>query len=434
MDRNSKPEEHNNILLPDAGADVKNAMDSSDLDFNYALENGIIDVQALREAVESMKCKKYLEQHPYTVWEKDGFWYTYLPDPTKQFKRRQVRRGSRENIEKEIIEYYRERFEEPTFEECYKNWSKEKLSFRLIQKQTYDRYETDYTRFLTKFGKTKVKNITEDKLYEFIMTTIRDNDLTAKAWGNLRTLIRGTMSYAKRKHFTNFSIGSFLADIDISRNAYRHRTFTDRESVFTEREIDLLYKEMDKEPDSVLCYGIRLCMLTGLRVGELSALIYTDMNKERGVLEVWKTEVRCKGEDGYIFTVREFTKGKYDRRQVPLMDETIRIIERLHDLNPDGVFLFEKNGKRVRGKAFSDKLVRLCKQAGIEPRSIHKIRKTFVTELKKTGMDDKAICAVVGHTQIETSNMYYYFNNTEIDCIANQMRSALLIQNHSKLQ
>lgn len=135
---------------------------------------------------------------------------------------------------------------------------------------------------------------------------------------------------------------------------------------------------------------------------------------------------------GYEFSVRNSTKGKYARRQVPLVDEAVDIIERVHDRNPDAVYLFEKAGKRVRGKAFSDKLVRLCRQAGIKPRSIHKIRKTFVTSLKKAGVDDKAICAVVGHTQIETSNTYYYFNNTELTTIRDSMKSAVGIHGHTE--
>ena len=110
----------------------------------------------------------------------------------------------------------------------------------------------------------------------------------------------------------------------------------------------------------------------------------------------------------------------------------IDIIERIHVRNPEAKYLFEKDGKRVRGKAFSDQLVRLCKQAGIRPRSIHKIRKTFVTTLKKAGLDDKAICAVVGHAQVETTDNYYYFNNSEIDEIRESIEIAFGTQKNSK--
>ena len=379
-----------------------------------------------------MKGKEYLEKHPYQIFKSQGGWHTYVKEPGKPSKdRRRLKRKTRKELEDELIKYYKERDEEPTFHDCFTRWAEEKLSLGLVAKQTFDRYETDYTHYLVEFGKKKVKDIDEDVLYEFVLSVINDNKLTAKAWGNLRTLISGTLKYAKRKHYTDFSVGMFLADLDIAKNAYTHRIFHDDESVFTDKEIGLINAELDKEPESVLCEGLRLCILTGLRTGELSALQYSDLDKERKILNVTKTEVRYKKDGGYEFSVRESTKGKYSKRQVPLVDEAIDIIERLHDHNPDAVYLFEKMGKRVRGKAFSDKLVRLCKQAGIKPRSIHKLRKTFVTTLKKAGVDDKAICAVVGHTQIETSNTYYYFNNTEIDDIRNSMVKAVGTQRHS---
>ena len=72
------------------------------------------------------------------------------------------------------------------------------------------------TRFFKKMGKRKIKDVTEDELYDFCKDTISNNKLTAKAWGNVRTLIIGTWKYAKRKHFTDLSISQFMGDLDIS--------------------------------------------------------------------------------------------------------------------------------------------------------------------------------------------------------------------------
>ena len=96
-----------------------------------------------------------------------------------------LKRRSKAALDEAIIEYYKELDVEPTFHECFKRWSEEKLTLGFIEKQTFDRYETDYTHYLSEFGKKKVKTI-------------------------------------------------------------------DEESVFTDREMELLYAELDKEPESVL--------------------------------------------------------------------------------------------------------------------------------------------------------------------------------------
>ena len=49
---------------------------------NYALENGIIDINTIRENFEMNERKRYIEQHQSKVWkdEKTNKWFTYVPD------------------------------------------------------------------------------------------------------------------------------------------------------------------------------------------------------------------------------------------------------------------------------------------------------------------------------------------------------------------
>ena len=81
---------------------------------NYAIEQGIIDLSHIQDAVNMNKRKEILEQHPYSIWEsKDGKWHTYLPDEEKGRVPR--RRNTREAIEDVIVRYYEEQ-ENCTFE------------------------------------------------------------------------------------------------------------------------------------------------------------------------------------------------------------------------------------------------------------------------------------------------------------------------------
>ena len=49
---------------------------------NYAVENGIVDINTITKQIEMNERKKYLEMLNYDIWqgEKDNKWYTYLPD------------------------------------------------------------------------------------------------------------------------------------------------------------------------------------------------------------------------------------------------------------------------------------------------------------------------------------------------------------------
>lgn len=50
-------------------------------------------------------------------------------------------------------------------------------------------------------------------------------------------------------------------------------------------------------------------------------------------------------------------------------------------LNPFGQYIFMKNGKRIKGQAFTRRLYVICDRIGIGERSIHKARKTYATKL-----------------------------------------------------
>ncbi len=383
------------------------------IDFKYAMNRGIIDIQDLQDRIEQMKRKEYLEKHPYSIWEKDGKWFSYLPDSRKQYKRRQIKRNSRKLIEAEIVKYYKEQVEEPTVEDCYIQWSTYKLNHKEIEKQTYDRYETDFKKYFAIFGTQKIKNVSEDDLYDFCKSTISDNQLTAKAWGNVRTLIIGTWKYAKRKHFTDLSISQFMGDLDISRRAFRIVRHSDEEEVFTKEELKCLYNQIKKEKPSLLTLGVELALETGVRAGELAVLEPKDIVNDCMIIS--KTEERFKGDNGYIFDVKDSPKGKYGTRKVFLTPRAVEIIQQVKKINPEGTYLFEKNGKRMRGKAFSQKCVWLCKKAGIVPKSLHKCRKTYATRLVNAKVDESLIRSQMGHIDFSTTKNYYYFNDKDED-------------------
>ena len=387
----------------------------------YAIENGIIDIAEIQLRVDDMRKTKYIENHDQAIWESGGYWFTHVKTSRG---RKLLKRKTRESLNELIIQTYFDMEVNPTVEECYTQWSKDKLEHLEIQKQTYDRYETDFTRFFKKMGKRKIKDVTEDELYDFCKDTISNNKLTAKAWGNVRTLIIGTWKYAKRKHFTDLSISQFMGDLDISHRSFRIVRHSDDEEVFTSSELDSLYHQIRQEKPSMLTLGVELALETGLRAGELAALEPGDVVD--GCLIISKTEERFKSEDGYTFDVRNSPKGKYGTRKVFLTPRAIEIINKVRELNPDGKYLFEKDGKRMRGKAFSQKCVWLCKKIGITPKSLHKCRKTYATRLINARVDESLIRAQMGHVDFSTTRGFYYFNNKDEDEARQMIMGALV--------
>lgn len=394
---------------------------------NYALENGMIDLDTIQTKIEMNERKKYLEQHEFTKWKgSDGKYHTYVPDIMNERGRKEIKRSSIESLDDAIIKHYKEQEEVIRVKEVFYMWLKSKLDYGEIEKQTYDRYENVFVKYLkdSELSRVQFKYITEDELEDFIKKTIHEQKLTAKAWGNLRIVINGMFRYAKKKGYTKISITNFMGDLDISNRAFQKKIMRDEEQVFKDSEIDKIMSWIVERDFSIINLGIILAFQTGLRAGELAALKYSDLDGK--ILNVTKTEIRYKDEQGrYVFEIRDFTKGKDGARQVVLTDSALKTFKQAFRANPFGEYLFMDNGERIKGKSFTVKLEKICRYVGILPRSLHKARKTYGTKLLNAGVPEKLIQKQMGHTDIRTTKGFYYYNNMDIEQAKEILNSAV---------
>lgn len=397
---------------------------------NYAIENGMIRIDAIRDKIAMEERNKYLEKHPYSIWlNNEGKWQTYLPDSNCKSGRKPVRRKNEQDLYDAIIDYYKSLEVQVFVKDVFYDWINEKLNdFGEITKQTYDRYETDFFRFFEKSSiyDIEFRFITEELLENFIKTTIKNQKLTSKSWGNLRTLIKGIFRYAKKRGHTNISIYQFLGDLELSPKIFNKVIKLPEEEVFTQSEVDKIMDYINTHELSMVSIGIVLAFQTGLRAGEIAGLKYSDLSGN--MLNVRRTEIRYKDSDGkYVFEVRDSTKGEDGYRRIILTKAAIKTIKQANKLNPFGEYLFMRDGYRIKGKSYTNKIYRICKWLGIKERSIHKARKTYGTKLLNAGIDDKLIEMQMGHTDIKTTKGYYWYNNRENVEIKNILENALAL-------
>lgn len=381
---------------------------------NYAIENGIISRDNIQEQIEMNERKRYLEQHNYEIWKgKDERYYTYLPDKHTKSGRKLLKRTNKSSIEDAIVDYYKNIANEPYIEDVFNMWIDSKLKYGEIQRQTYDRYSSDYDRYIRKtlISEIEFRFITEDLLEEFIKTTIHSMNLTSKAWSGLRTLINGIFKYGKKKGYTNISITSFMGDLDLSKNIFTKKYIDDRLKVFTSEEENLIADYICNQKPSLLLYGVLLSFQTGMRIGELSSLEWSDVDGKS--IKITKTEIRYKDNNGkYVFEVRDFPKTDAGNRNIIITQRTVELLQKIKNISgSQNGYIFLKSGQRMHGHAFTDKLYRICDDLGIQRRSSHKARMTYGTHLIDAGVPDNITISQMGHTDIKTTRAFYYYNN-----------------------
>ena len=170
------------------------------------------------------------------------------------------------------------------------------------------------------------------------------------------------------------------------------------------RLVEYLKTDMD-----IYKFGILLALYTGVRVGELCALRWDDV--EDYCIKVRSTVQRLQREDGC---------GTELIISAPKTKKSIRVIPILSALESYIEYFQEKKGKQcyvigtamvpmTEPRVMQYKFQKYMKALQIEGTSFHTLRHTFATRAVEAGIDVKALSELLGHANVQTTlNRYVH--------------------------
>ena len=407
--------------------------------------NGIIDSDTIINLGKEDSMRFILEKvHPYKISKVNERYVTYVTDNTKPNGRRQIRKKSLSDLYEYLLSRYQIKDypdkEQMKFNELFFEWIEYKKKFvdaknisRRLSPSTIRRYERDYDKHIknTLLSDTMIGGITPVLLEENLIEIIKKGNMYPSFAKNLIGYIKNVFLYAYRKRYISENPIEFI-DISLIISFCKEKKIkTDNERTLTISEMQSLYSSIyahkQKYPNYMPDYAIELAMFTGMRVGELSVLKYSDIYD--GYIHITKSEHR----NDYSDRTSELVVGRTKNskiRQIPLTKEIEGLMRQIEGINKGSEYLFSYNGRRYTSHDISCAVTRRGEECGIKNVSIHEIRRTVSSMLDKKGLPRKTIANLLGHLE-ETNEEYYQYDVTDnidkIEALSNVSSSVINI-------
>lgn len=280
------------------------------------------------------------------------------------------------------------------FSTAIMNWLNNKTS---IKDSTFYNYNSIITgKLIPYFNKTKIISISKQQICDFIKL-LKNQELSSKRIKDILLLLN--------QFFEDSGIHMKFDYPSLSKKSI---------STFNDNEIHTIESDALNTED-IKKFAILLTLFTGMRIGELCALQWKDIDLENKIIHITKNIIRTKAnmnDQSKTITKIDIPKTLSSVRDIPINDILISFLQKFK--REDNKFLLTEREYYMTPNQYYYFYKKYIKSLRLTDYNFHAIRHTFATRSLSFGMDVKTLSVILGHTSIKiTLDLYVHITEEE---------------------
>ena len=291
----------------------------------------------------------------------------------------------------------------------YKDWIWDWLSYKkdYIKESTYANYSNIISNHIAPdLGKYYLKDLNNKIIQEFLLKKYKigrlDNlgGLSSKTIRDIVAIIKSSLKFAMKEDLiSNFNLDFIYPKISSKDKIY---TISKQDQ---NKLIDYILKNQSSKN-----FGILLTLYSGIRIGELCALQWKDIDFKNNILNINKTLQRVYIKDKQINKSKLIItnpKTHNAEREIPLNKDFAKELKKFKTDNED--YILSGSRKWIEPRTYRRFFARTLEKVKIDKINFHGLRHTFATNCIKLGVDYKTVSELLGHATVNiTLNLYVH--------------------------
>lgn len=291
----------------------------------------------------------------------------------------------------------------------YKDWIYEWLLDKknYIKESTYANYSNNiFNHIIPKLGDYYLKDINHRIIQNFLLELSKsgnkntENGLSEKTIKDISIIVKGSIKKAINEELMNH--------IELTFN-YPKSNKEDKIYILTKTEQNKITNYCINNLNN-RNIGILLSLYSGIRIGELCALKWSDIDFKKGILTINKTIQRIYIKDKEVNTTKIIItnpKTKNANREIPINKDFLCILKNNKTKPQD--YILSGNNKYIEPRTYRKHFEKALKINNLKHINFHSLRHTFATNCISLGVDYKTVSELLGHANVNiTLNLYVH--------------------------